>query len=286
MEQSFARKLSNAILIFLFTLSIFILIVITVVQNTLFSSDFLIRQVDASGFSSSVLAEMQETFRSYTDEFDIPDDFVTDHITLEQVDEAIKQTITSSFNHTAPYDYSSFTDPLFNDLKDYIEAQLPFPIDLTEQMSDFSAKCEQVFVRYTNAAALLQVASLSRNYGFLLEIGQMIFAAVALILLVALLKFSISWADRFRKLIYAFSGLVLLNGVCFCARFLSAHFFLTRLGMNSDRESVRLFVIQCINSTISVFNWPLMISAFMLIVVIFVYCLIRIITKKRMQENR
>lgn len=102
----------------------------------------------------------------------------------------LNKSITASFNNTDPYDYSSSTDQLFDDLKDYAETKLPVYVDLTEQMADFTDKCEQTFTRYVNISAFSRVAYLSRTYGFILQILQWILAAVALILPMLLFRFS------------------------------------------------------------------------------------------------
>lgn len=292
MHVSFARRLSNAILTFLFTLVAFILIGITVIQQTLFSPDFYISQIDASGFSQTALAEIQDSFRSYVNALDlsisIPDEFVTDHITLGQVDEAIKHTITASFNNTAPYDYSSFTDQLFNDLQNYVETEIALlyadapDVDFTEQMTDFTARCEEIFASYVDAPIFTRVASLSRTYGQVIEIMQIVLVIAALLLFLLLLRLASTWAAGCRNLVFAFGMLVLLNGVCMAARLFPAQTYMNYFGINLDRESLRLLANQCVESAAAAFTTPLIVCVACLIIVIIIYLIVR----KTAQRNR
>jgi len=274
MQQiSLARRFSNTILTVLFTIVVFSAIAIAMIQNTLFSPDFYIRQIDASGFSKIALTEIQETFRAYSSALalNIPDDFVTDHITLEQVDDAIKQTITASFKGGDPYDYSSFSDELVADLEHYVKTELGLPVDFAEPMADFAAECEQVFTRYTDSSAFSKIAYMARTYGSALKTCQIVLVAAAVILLALMLRLSPGRAGGVRNLMFAFIVMVVLNGICLFARVLPARIFLDRLGISLERESMRLLAVRCVDSAISAFIWPLMACALILIILIVIY---------------
>ena len=298
-KGSFVRRLLNAMLTFLFALVAIAFLCMTIIQNTLFSADFYTHQTDDAGLSATVLLEIQNSFRAYVESLDIDievsDDFVTSHITIEQVDEVIKRTIRAAFDESEAYDYSALAHQLFDDLEEYITAELSLSIadlpeevqqqilesvDLSEQLEIFTTKFEEIFTSYVDMPVFSRIASMARTYRPVIQTGQIVSAIAALILLMLLLRLSPSWSDAFRNLMIAFIIVTLFSGVCYCAQIIPTQYFINRIGIDLENESLRLLVSQCVDSVIRMFKWPLIVSASIMFVLLVVYLILRAVEQR------
>jgi len=195
-----------------FFLSLFLLALISgvILLRTVVNPWYIVRQIEKSGFSENAALELREIFISYGHASGVSADVMASLITAEHVADAAEAGVMESFDVSAGFNFSNYSNEVFMVLYEYAAAQgMEITSEVREGIGSLADLCADALRNYVNSP-IFDILAGARHYSrhlFIAIAASIILSHIVISLIPYVNRRVTRWIDGY---IYALGTVTLI----------------------------------------------------------------------------